>query len=373
MKIIKDWQNNLQPHSKAKIELLKEYLAKYLQVLSNSPFFSDIFLFDVYCGHGVYDDGGFGSPIVMLEEIERVLQSGFCSKVNYHCFFNDNNPDYINQLKTFIEEIGHSKKITISYSCCEYNNALESVSSQINKLSPSAKAFVFIDPWGYRDVRFADIQSLLATKKAEVLLFLPTQFMFRVESNGTPKCLQCLIEELVPLDEWPISSTGIDFIENLKSHFKLRLGNDYYVDTFIIERDAGQHYCLFFFTSHIYGFQKMLEAKWVIDNNEGRVWRFMRTEYLFDGHKSSITFRFEDELRAYLLSNSRTNKDVYEFTLHKGHLPIHTNEVLKAWQIEDTLSVLKSNGEPAKKGSFYLNHKEWRNSPKKVTFYLKTK
>ncbi|MDP4129232.1 MAG: hypothetical protein Q8939_03645, partial [Bacteroidota bacterium] len=36
------------------------------------------------------------------------------------------------------------------------------------------KAFVFIDPYGYKHIKASDIQNLLKTRIAEVLLFLPT-------------------------------------------------------------------------------------------------------------------------------------------------------------------------------------------------------
>lgn len=39
-------------------------------------------------------------------------------------------------------------------------------------------------------------------KKAEVLLWLPTQFMYRFSRNGTPEALLSFIEELTDYKEW---------------------------------------------------------------------------------------------------------------------------------------------------------------------------
>jgi three-Cys-motif partner protein len=357
MKTVKEWQNNLQPHSQAKVRLLRIYLKKYLHVLSNS-FFSNIYLFDVFCGHGKYDDGGLGSPLVMVEEIQNVLSSSLTNKISYFCHYNDNNPEYIDKLKSIIDGYDVNDNVDICYSCFDYRRVLPDILCRLNKLSFSEKAFIFIDPWGYGDVRFSDIQSLLSSGKAEVLLFLPTQFMYRVESAGTPNSLKCFIDEITQYEDWPRSTSGIEFINKLKDAFKARLGDMYYVDTFIIKRDEGQFFCLFFFTSHIFGFQKMLESKWEIDNEEGRGWRYeSEIGNLFSGEKSSITLKFEEELRNYLFHYQRTNIEVYNFILHKGHLPTHANEILRDWQDNGTLSVLTTAGQPVRKKAFYLSHK----------------
>lgn len=373
MKKLRDSQKNMYPHSEVKIDLLQKYLEIYLNVLSNT-FVRKIYLYDLFCGFGVYENEGMGSPLIMLQEINKVLVAEKGNKIDYQCFFNDYNQENIAKLrKNIAKKIFNFSVDNVKYSCEDYRSLISEVILEINSFSSHEKAFVFIDPYQYKGIGFGDIKSLLQSKKAEVLLFLPTQFMFRFESNGTPESLKCFIEELVPYEEWPKSATGIDFIENLKSHFKIKLGEDYYVDTFVIKRDEGQYYCLFFFTSHIFGFQKMLEAKWDIDKNEGRGWCFTHSSDLFAGQKSSVTLKFEMELKRYLLSGLRTNKDVYEFTLHNGHLPKHANEVLRNWQNEGMLTVLKKDGEMAIKGSYYLNYQDWRKNPDKVTFQLNCK
>src|SRR5690606_19727751 len=91
----------------------------------------------------------------------------------------------------------------------DYTNAVPLVVDQILK-SKKSKAFVFIDPYGYKAVRASQIKSILQTKKSEVLLFLPTQFMFRFERKGIPEALLAFIEDLVPKDKWPNSFTGIN-------------------------------------------------------------------------------------------------------------------------------------------------------------------
>ena len=355
----------MYPHSEVKVDLLRKYLEMYLHVLSNTHNKRTIYIFDLFCGPGLHDNNGVGSPLVMLNEITKVSKSN--KNISYKCLFNDKEKDKIEKLKKYVSESNNYSEITdINYSHIDYRVLIPDIISQIQAHPNLDKAFVFIDPYEYKDIRMSDIKSLLCNGQTEVLLFLPTQFMFRFEANGTPESLKSFIKELVPIKKWPKSSTGIDFIENLKDYFKAYLGKTFYVDTFIIKREAGQYFCLFFFTSNIFGFERMLEAKWKIDKDEGRGWSFERSYNLFLDEKSSGTLKFENELQNYIL-NPRTNKEVYEFTLHKSHLPLHANDVLRHLQNSELLSVLTNTGQPVRKNAFYLDHK-----PKKqITIQLK--
>ena len=242
---LRDSQKNMYPHSKVKVDLLRKYLEMYLHVLSNTNTVKNIYLFDLFCGPGLHENEGVGSPLVILNEIRKVSNAN--KNISYECQFNDNDINKIEKLKSTISSNSiYSPIEKVYYSCKDYRSIIPEIILKIKAFSSSKKAFIFIDPYEYKDIRISDIESLLNNKQTEVLLFLPTQFMFRFEANGTPNSLKRIIEDLVDSREWPRSSTGIDFIENLKDHFKKYLGDAYYVDTFIIQRDAGQYFCLFF-------------------------------------------------------------------------------------------------------------------------------
>ena len=372
---MKESQEVMMQHSEVKVRLLKLYLERYLNVLTASKFFSDIYVYDLFCGEGVYDNGGKGSPIVILETIKNIY---FASKANgtqldkLNCLFNDIELWKLEKLQKEITD----KKLhypiigNLKFSQIDYRNLLPQINSEINSFKKE-KAFIFIDPYGYKDVKISDIKTLLQSNKSEVLLFLPTQFMFRFEKKGTPECLIEFINELMPIDQWPVSETGIDFIENLRDAFRTTLGNEYFVDSFIITRDKNQFFCLFFFTSHIYGFDRMLDAKWKIDEEEGRGWQHQNENSLFSQvQKTPNTFKFEKKLVEYL-KTEKTNSEVYKFTLHNGHLTTHATEVLIKLQNEGRITVLKSDGTIARKSSFYISYKEHRDNPNKIKLRIK--
>jgi len=368
---LKDSQKSMYQHSEVKIELLKRYLEKYLNILSNSTFVGDIHIYDLFCGEGIYDNGGKGSPITIMETIKNTYFGGKSKAAplsKFHCFFNDQDCDKITKLKNEINERKlHDSNIgECRFSVADYKNALPEVINKINSFKKE-KAFVFIDPYGYKEISIRDISSLLENKKSEVLLFLPTQFMFRFEEKGTPESLKVFIEELLPSAEWPKSETGIDFIENLKTAFRKQIGDKYFVDSFIITRDKNQFFCLFFFTSHIYGFEKMLESKWQIDEEEGRGWHYNQNIDLFSCvEKHPCTEKFEVNLLAFLKEQPRSNAEVYYFTLHNGYLPTHATQILVRFQNDNIISVDNFDGSKARKSSFYINYRDYKNSPCKI-------
>ena len=371
----KESQVKMFQHSEVKVRLLRLYLEKYLSILTHSPFFNQIFVYDMFTGEGLYEDGGKGSPIIILETINTIHNASKAANKktgHFNCHFNDFDAKKVEKLQTTISEKKLFADELGKLSCTneDYQVLLPKVLSQISNLKKD-KAFVFIDPYGYKDISVKHILSLLSNKKTEVLLFLPTQFMFRFESKGTPECLKDFISELVPKEQWPKSETGVEFIENLRDGFRNALGNDFFVDSFIITRDRNQFFSLFFFTSHIYGFDRMLESKWEIDAEEGRGWYYEEASLFNSQPKKPNTLKFEKNLMNYLKGVNRTNGEVYEFTIRNGHLVGHANDILAKSQNDGHLQIISSDGKPIRKGAFHIRYKDYRDESNKIKMMIK--
>ena len=373
----KESQVNLFDHSEIKVKLLKLYLEGYLSIIGLSKHFKDVHIYDMFCSEGRYDDGGEGSPLIILKTIKTILddpKTGHQISSKFNCQFNDIDESKTGKLNQIINDEGlhESRMGSLTISNIDYKQLIGQVQKKVKKLK-NDKCFAFIDPYGYKEISVTDIEQLLAGSKTEVLLFLPTHFMYRFSSKGTPESLKRFIDELIPSDQLSQEGGGIGFIESLKDAFRNKLGDQHFVDSFIISRDTNQFFCLFFFTSHIYGFHKMLEAKWKIDEEDGRGWtQSQEIPSLFDQtEKIAGTYTLEKKLKEFL-SESKSNSEVYEFTLRQGHLPPHSNELLKKWQETGLLNVTNYFGEKARKGSFYLNYNDYDKYPNKVTMILKS-
>lgn len=366
----KDIKANLLEHSGVKVRLLGEYLTKYLSVIANLEYNQKIRIYDLFCGNGRYDDGGEGSPIIIAKAIHQLYKSGVIRGQfpQIDCYFNDLDKDKVVNVEKEIGALNLDKNAfgNINYFSNDYQEEVEKLVALLPTIKKE-KVFIFIDPYGYKHIRTSDIASLLKNKNAEVLLFLPTQFMYRFDQEGTPESLIDFIEELVQYKDWKETDSIWGFINQLKDAFRDYLGGNFFVDTFTIQKDPRTVFCLFFFSSHIKGFEKMLEAKWQIDNEEGKGWEYDAQPSLFAALKTNP---LAEKLKEYLMEG-RTNGEVYSFTLHCGFLPKHTNEILMAWQGQGILDVILPDGKPARKKAFYISYDNYRDEPQKVT--IKTK
>lgn len=373
--IKKNVKTNLLNHSEAKVKLLSEYLKRYLNIISNDGYTEKINIYDLFCGQGLYEDGGEGSPLVALRKVKETYYTKIANSPNklpkINCQFNDIDESKISILKDAIKSKSlHYKNIgDIAFTSNDYQEEVNKLSESFSKFK-NEKGFVFIDPYGYKDVKATHIKKLLDCKnKSEVLLWLPIQFMYRFSGSGMPESLNNFISELEITDEINNCRSVWDFIRTLKNGFQSYLGENYFVDNFSLKKEENTVFCLYFFTSHIKGFEKMLEAKWEIDSEQGRGW-----EYL--GNQPSLFFQdktneLEEKLLEFL-KTKRFNKDVYEFTLRQGYLPKHTNQIFEEWQKNDTFEVYLLNGEKARKKSFYIRYFKPNDvDNKKVYFKLK--
>lgn len=369
----RDVKKNLLDHSAIKVRLLGEYLKRYLSIISNDGYTERIKIYDLFCGEGIYENGGEGSPLVILRAVKDIhfRNSTKTKKTFIDCQFNDIDEVKVSKVKEAItsKSLYYPSFGELTFSSNDYRNEVERLNNLLPKLR-NQKAFIFIDPYGYKSIKAGDIKNLLSKDNSEVLLFLPTQFMYRFRANGTPEALKDFMEELsIEFKDWrKESASEWDYIEQLKNGFRKYLSR-YFVDTFTIQKDPSTIFCLFFFSSHIRGFEKMLEAKWEIDNEQGKGWNYSGNQpTLFSEHK---TLPIEEKLRKYVTDANPTNGEIYEFTLRSGFLPTHATEIFVNWQRNGTLEVFSPIGSKTRNRSFYISYDNYKNQPSKVKFRIR--
>ena len=357
-------------HSQAKVELYGRYLAKYLNIIARDGYTTRIHLYDLFSGEGIYENGEKGSPIIALDVIKRFYSTNEKAPL-INLTLNDVDADVIDKLKRTIANQDIPGKCKIRFFHDNYLNLLHQVNDEVAAFK-SEKAIIFLDPKGYKEISITDIKELLNNSKSEVLVFLPINFMYRFvnmpsEQRGAGhEPLHKFISEVFP-NSIPQINSQLDFIHKIKNSLKSLLPT-YFVDTFSLERDPGQFFCLFFFTSHIKGFEKMLETKWEIDTEQGRGFRYEKSGTLFSGSELQD---FPNDLKNFIQSERKHNSEMYEYSLHQGFLPTHTNDILRDWQQKDTLLVFNSDGTPARKNSFYLNYESYKKESHKIYFQIK--
>lgn len=367
----KNSKSNLLDHSHVKVRLLGEYLKRYLNIISNDGYTEKIRIYDLFCGEGTYENEGEGSPVVILRAVKdmhfiNVARSNKFPKID--CQFNDLNQDKVIKVEKIIREkaLFYPQFGEIKFTNSNYD--LEIVKLIQSPKLRNTKNFIFIDPYGYKHIKASDLKNLLQKGNTEVLLFLPTQFMYRFDNKGTPEALVDFLEELTEYERWKQTDSVWKFIEQLKTSFRNYLGDHCFIDTFTIQKDPSTVFCLFFFSSHIKGFEKMLEAKWEIDAEQGKGWIYTGNQpSLFESQKTNP---LEDQLKEFIDTKGRFNGEIYAFTLKQGFLPKHTNEIFYNWQRMGVIEVFVDGNKKARKGAFYISYNYYRDEKKKVEFRL---
>ncbi len=369
-------KTNLLPHSEAKVQLYSTYLAIYLNILSRVPTIRRIFLFDLLCGEGKYSNGGKGSPLVALETIKNHYFANGETCPDIEVWFNDNGESEIEpgiakieRVRRFSEEVFVPENVELRFFQEDFSliltQALTTITSTYN-----SKGLFFIDPWGYKSIRPSHIKQILANGNSEALLFLPISFMYRFWNKAARTSfvgsnpLELFARELYEDTTVPLFNSAYELIDGLQERFRSYLSSEgAFVTTFTIERDGANVYCLFFFTCNIKGFEKMLEAKWKMDSVRGKGYRANQQPMLWS---EAVIQGYPTKLQEFLASEPlKSNQQVYKFGLEQGFLPKHTNDTLREWQREGKLEVIPFDGNPVRKGAFYLTSPE-----RTVVFHL---
>jgi len=132
---MKESQKKMMQHSEVKVRLLKLYLERYLNILSNSKYIGDVHIYDLFCGEGIYDDGGKGSPLIILETIKNIH---FASKANgrelskFNSLFNDIDKEKVKKVEEYISKhkLHYPEIGKLIFKTEDYRNLLSEVIAQ---------------------------------------------------------------------------------------------------------------------------------------------------------------------------------------------------------------------------------------------------
>lgn len=336
-------------HSAKKVELLRHYLTAYLAVLGSDPYTPAIACHDLFCGEGVYPNGGKGSPIVFSECLKESASRNPGKSFSLH--FNDCDPAKVANVGNAIAGLGAlPSNFVTTASNQHFDDVIQSTKVALGKMGRS-KAFLFIDPYGYKEIKPQLVRELVQCGRSEVLLFLPTQQMFRFSKKGTPEALSDFLEGIRQGREFPSGATISAYIAYIVEGFR-RLMPDTFVDSFTIQKDPQTAFCLFFFTSNHKGAEKMLEAKWKLDEQQGRGWSFTDSGYEGSLFAEPHINPLERILEKMLKKAPQSNAAIYDMTIRSGFLPKHANQVLSAMQKHGRLKI----PDGIRQGAFYINY-----------------
>lgn len=258
---------DLDPHTRAKHEILKRHLQAWTPILTQGGF-PEIMYIDGFAGPGRYSQGEDGSPAIALQ-----TALGHHDRIGARIRFEfvEKDEDRAGVLREVVDELDTPNKFKIEVHGGEtFETAFEQIVASYpgRRLPPT---FAFIDPFGWSGAPFSIIHEIMNNRSCEVLV----NFMYEEINRflGHPD-QERNFDLFFGTDKWREGIEHDDprirnrFLHDLY-HRQLRdTAGARYVRSFEMrnERDVVDYY-LFYATNNVLGLKKMKEAMWRVDES----------------------------------------------------------------------------------------------------------
>ncbi|MBZ9577415.1 three-Cys-motif partner protein TcmP [Patescibacteria group bacterium] len=257
---------DLDPHTKAKHEILRYYLGGWFPILAR--YAGRIVYIDGFAGPGVYSKGEEGSPVIALRTAyEHVLRPQFRAELVF--LFIESRKDRAEKLKEVLQEKFPDLPEKIKYWVIsdEFEPTIERFLEELEKEKAKlAPTFAFIDPFGFTGFSMDLLKRLLRHNKCEVLITFMAGFIKRFLDELREPAL----DSLFSTDEWR-KIRDIDrpkerpLLELYERQLREVCGINYTRSFEMIGENNQLMYYMIFGTKHWKGLKVMKEAMWNVD------------------------------------------------------------------------------------------------------------
>jgi three-Cys-motif partner protein len=260
----------LEPHTRAKHEILRRYLEAWTPILSLGGFPTIVYV-DGFAGPGIYDNGEDGSPIIALKAALK-HQTRISAELRF--LFIEHDKKRAAQLKECVaaQTVPANFKVQVAggmtFEQGFRTHLLDPYRAAKKTLPPT---FAFVDPFGWTGVPFQLVKEILANKACEVLFnFMYEEINRFIEHPDQTKNF----DELFGTPAWRGVTNHVDararkdFLHGLYDSQLRNEAGARYVRSFEMrnKKDATDYY-LFFATNNAKGMEKMKEAMWKVDES----------------------------------------------------------------------------------------------------------
>ncbi|MGH9563332.1 MAG: three-Cys-motif partner protein TcmP, partial [Terracidiphilus sp.] len=254
----------LEPHTRAKHEILKRYLQAWMIILSQGKF-PEILYVDGFAGPGEYAGGEKGSPIIALD---TALGYSAPLAAKLHFLFVEKDSARAEHLKKQVAQ----RKLRSNFNVIieggiTFEAAFDKLCPQFMRGGRLIPTFAFIDPFGWTGAPYNLVSRILSQRSCEVFV----NFMYEEINRfiGHPDQVENF-NAFFGSDDWKQCVTEAEPRARNRRLHDLYLRqlhmNASYVRSFEMsnDRDVTDYY-LFYATNEMLGLKKMKEAMWKAD------------------------------------------------------------------------------------------------------------
>jgi three-Cys-motif partner protein len=263
-----------EPHTLAKIEIVRRYLHLWFTILSANPRNQRLIYIDGFAGPGEYKDGQIGSPIAALNSGIAAIEDakGRLDKIQVEFLFIEKEPEFAAHLRSKLAATALPTTFKVSVKEGTFAaHAGDFLQQQGAALPPT---FAFIDPFGATKVPFELIQSILRNKSCEVLLNLDSDGAVRLLAAQSNLKNQENLTTLFGDESWKSLKIGQSMQQLSAAVLRLYIkrlrtlpGVKYVFPFTMNTSDRELNYHLVFASQHPLGLEKMKEAMRTVDKS----------------------------------------------------------------------------------------------------------
>ncbi len=266
------------PHTIAKIEILKGYLRAWLRILGSTKKGQTILYVDGFAGPGRYRNHEEGSPLAALRVAQDAIREMGRSFIaaNLHGAFIESNRERFNALAETVAPFEGRPGLGITKLCCEFAEGIAQIRHEVPApFRGEGPLFVFADPFGGTGIPFQTFAECMKGDTAELLINLDADGIGRIFAAEVNNNREQQLTELFGDESWQQALTAGRDLKRLSVQildlYKQRLRglpDVRFVWSFAMrgKKDA-LNYHLVFATKHPLGMEKMKEAMKVIDRS----------------------------------------------------------------------------------------------------------
>jgi three-Cys-motif partner protein len=382
-------ENEFNDATQVKLSIFRGYIREWIPVFltewKKRNKYRLINIFDLFAGPGTDAKGNPGSPRIIQEELRSFCETQADLKatgLSIKLYFNDKINKHIEQLKDCLAENACPQK------CCQpifSSKPFQEVFDEYLPIMQSSRSanLVIMDQFGVSEVTPNIVQTLAGCSTTDILFFISSSYIHRfADVPAIQKYFKMSAAELAASEYKSIHRHICSYFQS-----SFQSGIHYHLAPFSI-RKGSNIYGVIFGSSSLFGLQKFLKVCWKLDGKTGEAnydidndpVRYGQLSFLPEMNVIKKQDEFEQDLKEMLYEKSKAgrnpilanNLDVYRFTLEKGFLPKHANDILKKLQASGSLEVIDANtGEAVRRGWFYVNWDNYKDSILKVVYRQK--
>lgn len=331
--------------TKAKLEIFEKYFDEWLPTFIMGNFVNPIQVFDLFAGNGYDINGVPGSPIRVLEIINKHRRNLVHKQKKVYLFFNDNDNDKIEQLKSNVDqkvkELSLKSMVVIEFFSKDFRSC---ILNNLKKELDNGCNLIFIDQNGFKEVDEQIFQLLIKLDTTEFIFFISSTFIHRFAKRDEVKKYHPKFDSN-KIKDAPRRQIHNIICEEFSKYVPTNLKSYLLIPFSLMKDDHINIYGLIFVCKHPRAADKFLHIVWKKNALNGNANYDIDEDiskaqtHLFDAPKLTKIEYFQSLLKDKLLNGLiNNNNSAYYYALNEGHIPNHAAELLKVMKKEKVIT-----------------------------------